>query len=57
MSVIAEQGPRVTGGGASQQQLAKPINKVVPISIISEDYPLFDPPDNNMVERPWSVYS
>jgi hypothetical protein len=57
MSVLAEQCPSVTGSATSQQQLAKAIDKGVPISIISKDHPPFDTSDNNMMQRPRSVYS
>jgi len=57
MHVIAEQGPCVAESGTFQQQLAKAIEKSVPITLISKDHPPFDPSNYYMVQRPWSVYS
>ncbi|MFO7601899.1 MAG: hypothetical protein R6X27_19130 [Candidatus Desulfacyla sp.] len=41
----------------SQQQLAQAIKKSVPITIVSKNHPPFDPSDDDMVQRPCSVYS
>jgi hypothetical protein len=39
------------------QRLAKPIEKSVPITIISKEHPPFDPSDDYMVQGTWSIYS
>lgn len=57
MHMIAEQRPCVAGSGTSQQQLAKAIKKSVPITIFSKDRLPFDPSDDNVMQRPCSVYS
>ena len=55
--MIAEQCPCVAGSGTSLQQFAKAIKECVPITMVSKDRLLFDPSDDNVMHRSWSVYS
>jgi hypothetical protein len=57
MCMIAEQGPCIARRGTSQQQIAESLKKSVPITTVAKDHSLFDPSDDYMVQRPWSVYS
>jgi hypothetical protein len=57
MGMVTEQGPRVAGSRASQQKVAKPIKKTIPVLIITENLPPFNPSDYHMVHRSCSIYS
>jgi len=57
MRVIAKQCPCVAGSGTPNQQFVQALNKIIAIAIVSKDHPPFDPPDDYMMQGPWSIYS
>jgi hypothetical protein len=51
MAVVGHQCPRVTDCMRMGNQLLKPIKEAIPIMIIVENGPTFDPSNNNMMQN------
>jgi hypothetical protein len=47
--------PFETNGLGVKQDIAEPIQKIVPVRVIKENLPPIDSPHNDMMQRSWGV--
>jgi hypothetical protein len=57
MKVICYKCPRKTGSFTVDQDIAESIQKIITVGIIEKDLSSINPPDNDMVQRSWGVYT
>jgi hypothetical protein len=55
MKVIGHQGPCKTAGLTVAQNTAKPIQKIIAVAVVPENFPALDSSDDDMMQRPWGI--